>query len=154
MWWSPKLTLQSLADIDSQMLKPFPTNNGPSSLSLERGDQRITVHTCAEYLAATDRKMLPANELANDSPFITRCYALRYLRSPHAPTRSFLGSGWEEDVTHHFPPFRTCAEPALVGKADAARERGESWAAFDPEIRLVTGLLWTLCFKMIENDGI
>jgi hypothetical protein len=137
VWWTPKLYVLSLDEVDSALSKPVLTNGKPASVVLVNGANQKTVKTCSQYLDAIRQGMNYPYPNGMDFPFVERCYALMYLRSAQDSSKSFLASQWTEDVLDRLPPFRVGVESDLEAKADAARKRGESWKQFDPTMKVM-----------------
>jgi hypothetical protein len=132
VWWAPDLQLTSLSDVDQALTLPLTSDGKQASVTLRNDSQQKTVETCAQYLEAIDQGLYPANEQGSDTPFVNRCYALRYLKSAQQPHQSFIEANWGSDVLSRLPPFEVFAEASTAAKANEARQRHESWGQFDP----------------------
>jgi hypothetical protein len=147
IWWAPDLHLVSLADISKALSEPVLNKGNEVSAELSNGSESRTVRNCSEYLAAIDLKMFPSNELGFDTPFIERCYALRYLSHVSPAKESYIETTWSSSALKVLPPFDIFVEAAQEAKAAEARAAHESWAHYNQDLKVVELTPRTLTFQ-------
>jgi hypothetical protein len=155
VWWSPKLGLASLDDIPQRLDEKEPPP--AQEISFSKGAEQVSISTCSQYLAAKDDGFYAATNFDEgmQSFFMGTCFALRSLKKVKPANTSYLDpNGWSASDLSMLPPIVAELWPDEPGKrAHDASSAGQSWAAFDPSLKIdaIKGYMLTAESSALEG---
>jgi hypothetical protein len=149
IWWSPKLGLNALSEIDSALTKAW-----ENPVTVQNGAQKATVTNCATSLDLLAKGYQPPSDRNYQALRMMSmpCLALRSLKTAKAARQSTLSRfNLDEKVVEILPP----SLGVVVSKDDerrvkAAEDKGQSWKAFEPGMKAQMSNPGVL---RVEGDG-
>jgi hypothetical protein len=149
VWWSPKLGLKALSEIDSALTKAW-----EDTVAVQKGGEKAIVTNCATSLDLLGKGYQPPSDRDYQAlrAMSMRCLVLRALKGATPPRQSTLSQfRLDEKAVDILPP----SLGVVVSKDDERRlkdaeAKGQSWKAFEPGVKAPVSNAGIL---RVEGDG-